>query len=376
MEPRPLPRSAPDLSVTGPAEVAESQPLPTDMPLPSDPRVIFQGGLFLLAALAASYVAADIVLPIVLAFILKLLLHPAVRLMEKVRIPRIIAALLVILAFFGTIVGFAALLSGPAAGWAASLPRGIPRLQERLSFLKAPVDALRKFLHQAEGMTQVTDGATVAAKGPSLLETFFVGTQHFASGFFTMLLVLFFLLLSGDTFLRRLVEILPRFKDKRQIVDIAQQIESDISAYLTTITLMNLAVGLATGLMIWAFGLNDPILWGAIAFLFNYVPIIGPIICAGLLTLAGLISLDPLWLSFAPACLYFAIHLIEGQAVTPLLLAKRFTLNPVVVILALVFWFWMWGVPGAIISMPMLAIAKIICNRIRGLAAFGHFLSG
>ncbi|MFD2265156.1 AI-2E family transporter [Lacibacterium aquatile] len=361
-----------------PPEVADSQPLPSDMPLPTDPRVVFQGGLFLLALLAACYVASDIVLPIVLAFIFKLLLHPAIRLLERVRVPRVLAAILVILAVFGAIVGFGAALSGPASNWAANLPEGVPRLQERLSFLSAPVETLRHFMHQAEGFTQVGAGtaAAPAVKGPSLWESLFVGTQHFASGLFTMLLILFFLLMSGDTFLRRLVEILPRFKDKRQIVDISQQIESDISAYLSTITLMNLGVGIATGLMTWVFGLEDPVLWGSVAFLLNYIPIIGPIFAAGILLLAGLLSLDPLWRALLPAGCYFAIHIIEGQGITPLLLARRFTLNPVVVILALVFWFWMWGVPGAIISVPMLAIAKIICNRIRGLAAFGHFLSG
>ncbi len=96
------------------------------------------------------------------------------------------------------------------------------------------------------------------------------GTQHFASGFFEMLLILYFLLISGDTFLRRMVEIVPNFRDKRRVVEMSQQIENNVSAYLTTITLMNAAVGVATGLAMWACGLGDPVLWGALAFALNY----------------------------------------------------------------------------------------------------------
>jgi predicted PurR-regulated permease PerM len=204
----------------------------------------------------------------------------------------------------------------------------------------------------------------------------FTGTRDFASGFFTTILFLLFLLVSGDTFLRRLVETLPSFSNKRQAVDIFRQVESDISAYLVTITLMNAAVGVATAMVMWLTGIGDPILWGAVAFLLNFLPILGPIFGVVIFVLAGLLTIDTLWQAFLPAALYLGIHLVEGETITPLLLARRFTLNPVLVIISLVFWFWMWGVPGAILSVPMLAITKIICDRIRPLAPFGHFLEG
>ena len=190
------------------------------------------------------------------------------------------------------------------------------------------------------------------------------------------MLVLFFLLISGDTFLRRLVEILPRFKDKRQAVEISRQIEADISVYLATITMMNAAVGVATGIIAAACGLGNPLLWGTVAFLLNYVPILGPAIGAVIFVFVGLLSIDALWLAFVPAGAYVLIHVIEGEAVTPMLLARRFTINPVLVILAIVFWYWMWGVLGVILAMPMLAITKIICDRIEPLVAFGHFIEG
>ncbi len=139
------------------------------------------------------------------------------------------------------------------------------------------------------------------------------------------MLVLFFLLVSGDTFLRRLVEILPRFKNKRQAVDISQQIESDVSAYLLTITIMNSAVGVATGTVMALCGVGDPILWGTVAFLLNYIPILGPMMGVVVFILAGLLSINSLWAAFLPAGLYLLIHLVEGETVTPMLLAARQT---------------------------------------------------
>ena len=162
------------------------------------------------------------------------------------------------------------------------------------------------------------------------------------------MLFLFFLLVYGDIFLHRLVEILPRFKSKRQVVEISQQIESDISAYLVTITIMNAAVGIATALAMWFTGVGDPILWGTVAFLLNYVPILGTALGVLIFLLAGLLTHDILWQALLPAGL---------------------TLNPVLVIISLVFWFWMWGIPGVILSMPMLATTKIICDR---MSALGH----
>jgi predicted PurR-regulated permease PerM len=351
------------------------------MPLPSDLRTIFQGGLFVLALLTALYVTREIVLPIVLAFILKLLLQPALRMLERLRVPGMLGALLLIGLLFGTIVAFGTALSGPAGSWAAKLPEGVPRLQEHLSFLRAPIEAVRQFLKQAEGYVSGNAPSTAGApQAPAidagLWATLFAGTRAFAGGFFETVLVLFFLLLSGDTFLRRLVEILPRFSDKRQAIEMSQHIEHDISAYLITVTIMNAAVGLATALVMWLCGLGDPILWGAVAFLLNYVPILGPTIGLVTFTLAGLLSANTLWRALLPAALYLVIHLVEGETITPRLLARRFTLNPVLVIMALIFWYWMWGVPGAILAVPMLAITKIICDRIRMLAAFGHFLEG
>jgi predicted PurR-regulated permease PerM len=344
-----------------------------DILLPSDPNTVLLAGLVLFAALTAAYVAAEVILPIVLAMVLTLLLQPGMRLLGRLHIPRALSALLLILTALIGISALGAAVSGPAKAWAERLPEGLPIIEEKLRFLSKPIRTASEFLQKADRMGQ--HGAS-SDGGLGITGLLFRGTQHFASGLFETILILFFFLVSGDTFLRRLVEILPRFKDKRQAVDLSQQMEDNISAYLLTITLMNAAVGVATGVVMWACGIGDPVLWGIAAFLLNYVPIMGPLVGVALFFFAGLLATPTLWQSVLPAGLYFLIHVVEGETITPMLLARRFTLNPVLVIISLIFWFWMWGVPGAILSVPMLAITKIICDGVKPLNAIGHFLEG
>jgi predicted PurR-regulated permease PerM len=364
--------SEPHTVVTEAADEAE-------MPLPSDPKTFFLGGLFALGVLAALYVASSIILPVVLAFVLNLLLQPVVRLLGRVHLPRAVGALLTVLLVVGALVGFVAALSVPAATWAARLPEGIPRLEAHLQVIKGPIQALQKVIQQAE---QVADappsrGSIVSVRRDlGITGALFAGTRSVLDGLFTTVLVLYFLLVAGNIFLRRIVEILPTFSNKRQAVDISQQIQEDISAYLVTITAMNAAVGVTTALAMYLCGLGDPLLWGTTAFLLNYIPILGPFFGVCIFVLVGMLSFESLWWALLPPALYFGIHLVEGETLTPMLLARRFTLNPVLIILSLVFWFWMWGMLGAILAVPMLAILKIISDRLRPLKALGHFLEG
>jgi predicted PurR-regulated permease PerM len=350
-----------------------------EMPLPSNPQTFFLGGIFALSVFATLYLASSIILPVVLAFVLKLLLQPIVRLLERLHLPRAVGALLTVLLAIGALAGLVAGLSVPATNWATKLPEGIPRLESHMAVIKNPILALQKLIQQTEEATDspAQKGSTIAVRPDlGLSGALFTGTRAVLSGLFTTVLVLYFLLMAGDIFLRRIVEILPTFSNKRQAVDISQQIQEDISGYLMTITAMNAAVGVATAAAMYLCGLGDPLLWGATAFLLNYILILGPLLGTVIFLLVGMLSFDSLWWALLPPALYFGIHLLEGETLTPMLLARRFTLNPVLVILSLVFWFWMWGVPGAILAVPLLAILKIICDRLRPLKALGHFLEG
>jgi predicted PurR-regulated permease PerM len=345
-----------------------------EMPLPQEAQTIFQGILCLIAVLACLYIAQAIVLPVVLAIVLTLLLQPLVNLLEQLRVPKPVGALIALAVLLSVFVGLGMLLSSPAAEWASGLPQAWPQLQQKFAFIKDPVEHIQRTLDQMG--IQLESPSAVLSNPIGMVTAVFSGTGTVAAHLLETLLVLFYLLVFGETFLRRLVEVLPTFANKREAVEISLHVERDLSAYLLTITVINAAVGCATAGVIWLCDVPGPVLWGVVAFCLNFVPILGPF-CGIILFLAvGLISMGPAWTALLPAALYFGIHVAEGEIVTPMLLANRFTINPVAVILSLIFWYWMWGVPGAILAVPMLAIIKIVSDRLRPFRAFGHLLEG
>ena len=275
-------------------EIIAPEELLADMPLPSDAKTFFLGGLFVLAMLTAVYVASEIVLPMIFAVMFNLLLQPALQALEKLHVPRVLGSIVLILVVVGTIVGIGAAVSGPAETWIAKLPEGIPRIVQRLRFLDAPINTLKTFLAAANNFGSAGPQRSSAGPfdGEAILSSVFADTRSFAGGLFTTVMFLYFLLVAGDSFLRRLVEVLPRFASKRQAVDISQQIGHDISAYLLTITVMNALVGLATALVMWATGVGDPVLWGTVAFILNYVPIFGPAAGFFIFLFAGALTID------------------------------------------------------------------------------------
>jgi predicted PurR-regulated permease PerM len=340
-------------------------------------------GILLLSILAVTYTlyfGKEIILPIMLAVMLKLLLQPAMRLLhERLRLPQGIAALVLILVVFGAIGAVAFAVSLPASGWIARAPEGLQVLKEKLSVLREPLEFLQHGLDELKSVTSGSqDGAaqTVTVKQDSGLPSSLAsGTVVILSRFFTTMVVLFFLLAAGDRLLRGFVEVLPHFSDKRQAVEIASEIQENITGYLLTITMMNAIVGVATALVMWACGLGTPLLWGSTAFLLNYVPILGPMAGVVIFFIAGLLSLDWPWHALIPAGSYLLIHIAEGETITPMLLARRFTLNPVLVIVSLFFWHTLWGIPGALLAVPILAMIKIIADRVEPLKPIGHIIS-
>jgi predicted PurR-regulated permease PerM len=358
------------------AEPPAADPRGAEMPLPRSPQTVFLGILTLIAILACLYVARDIVLPVVLALVLKLLFQPLVKVLERIHIPKAVGALFSIALLLGVFVGLGMLLSSPASRWATQIPQAWPMLKKRFAVLQAPIDHIQSTLDSMGVHLSGAGSDSFLSHPVSMVTAVFSGTGTVASNLLETLLVLFYLLVFGETFLRRLVEVLPRFDDKREAVEISQHMEKDLSAYLLTITIINALVGCGTAIVMWICGVPGPILWGVVAFCLNFVPILGPF-CGILLFLAvGLVTEGFVWIAVLPAGLYFAIHVAEGEIITPMLLASRFTINPVAVMLSLIFWYWMWGVAGAILAVPMLAILKIICDRLRPFRAFGHLLEG
>jgi predicted PurR-regulated permease PerM len=332
------------------------------------------------AVLGGLYIGKEVILPIVLALVLKLLLQPIVGVLcGKLRIPEVVSALILILALFGSVAVVGFTISGPASAWIRKAPEVLPSLKEKLVVLRQPIDHMQQTFKELENVATPggpdANSPTVNVKDQSAIAGAVARVGHVSLGrFFATMVVLFFWLAAGDRLLRGLIEILPRLSDKRQALDIAFEIQRNIGGYLLTITLMNSLVGIATGLAMWSCGLGDPILWGAMAFLLNYVPILGPLTGIGIFLVAGIVALDWPWYALLPAFVYTLIHITEGELITPILLAKRFTLNPVIVVVSLFFWDALWGIPGAFLAVPLLAVIKIVCDRIETLQPMGHLI--
>ena len=354
-----------------------------EMQAPSRPGGKALGTLAVLAVIYTLYFASAILLPFALAIVLYLLLSPLMRFLNRrLRIPRALAALLLILGLFVLVGGVGATISVPASYWVGRAPEAVSKLEQKLSFLQQPITYAQQGYDKLNGMMggAPSDGGHTPSGAPgmssltSLGSSILIGTKALLGDGFTILLLLFFFLSSGDTLLRRLVEVLPTMEDKKRAVEIASEIEENVAGYLATITVMNLLVGVLSGLQVWLLGLPDPLLFGTVAFLLNYIPILGPMTGVLLFFVVGIFVFSNPLFAFAPAGVYLAIHVLEGETITPMLLARRLTLNPVLVIVSLFFWDWMWGVPGALLSVPFLAVAKIVCDRLPGLHAVGHML--
>ncbi len=188
--------------------------------------------------------------------------------------------------------------------------------------------------------------------------------------------LLFLLLSSGTMFQEKLVRSLPRFRHKKQAVAITNQIQKDISTYLATVSLINAGLGLAIGFGLYAIGLPNAALWGTMAALLNFVPYIGFAIGTTIVFIVGLLTFDTLTAALMPPLVYIACNAIEANAITPILLGRRLTLNAVVVFLAVLIWGWLWGVSGALLAVPLLAMMKVIADRVDGLGGLSEFLSG
>ena len=291
------------------------------MPLPRNRQALLLAGIFGLLLIYSLYFARDMAIPVVFAVILHFALEPVMRSLVRLHIPRAIAGLLVILAFLACVAGFAMTLSAPAADWIAKAPQSLSRIEDRLYFLKEQIAELQDALHHVEKIAAGTgrETAVVAVEGPGLSSSLFSGTRSMLTELGTITVLLFFFLVSGDMMLRRFVEILPRLADKKQAVEITREIESQVSAYLGTIGLINAAVGVATGVAAYLCGLPDPVLWGTVAFALNFIPILGPLTGVTVLFLVGLMTFDGVGHALLPAGIYLLIHLVEGEALTPML---------------------------------------------------------
>jgi predicted PurR-regulated permease PerM len=334
--------------------------------------------LLVIALFYTLYFARAFFLPVTFGLLLNLLLSPFVRTLKRARIPYPIGAALVVLSIVAALGVGGYFLAEPAQTWIAKAPQSIAAANTKIRKLRRPVDQVTKSADQVARAAASASGAPrtqeVTLAGPTIMDRIVSISAAILAGALETLVLLYFLLASGDLFLQKLTSMLPEFRDKKKAVAIARETETSISLYLTTVALVNVLEGGVVTLVMWALRMPNPVLWGVLVLFLEFVPYLGALVMVGVLTLAALVTFDNLGHIIAVPASYLAINLLQAYVLTPLLLGRRLTLNPVAILIGLILWWEIWGVAGAFIAVPLLATFKILCDHIETLAPLGEFL--
>ena len=335
--------------------------------------------LLVLGAIAFLYFARPVILPLFLACVGGMALKPLMRWSSWCRIPTALSAAIVLcLLVFAFGIGVFQ-LGRPAATWLNEVPQHMTELRQRvqkifprIAHLSEAVAALNNLGATEE---EQQNAPTVQLKASRVPTLFINWTGTFLAGVGETLVLLYLLLASGDLFLQKLVRVMPTLRDKKSAVAISREIQENISTYLFSVSLINIGLGLIASAGLYFMGVPNAAMWGMLVAVLNFVPYFGPV--AGILLLAtvGLLSFDTLWQAVIPPAWYLLLHLLEANLITPVLLGRRFTLNPVVIFVSLIFWTWLWGVPGALLSVPILVSIKVVCDRVPAMASVSELLS-
>lgn len=338
-------------------------------------------GLFLIAFFTALKLARPFVLPVVGALLLNFFLTPIVRFLRRRGVPTVLGAALVLLTLVGATAFGVYRLTAPATEWLSRADVTVRIAERRLAGIRRPVEEVQRAVEEVEQAARGgEDGeppeqeVTVRSDdaGLGVLER----VRAFVVGVVVMFFLLFFLLASGEVFLRKLARVLPEFRYRRTAVEVARRTESEITTYLFTMALINVGVGVVIGAALWLMDMPSPILWGVMAGLLNFVPYLGPlvgIIVTGTVALATFSSVGH---ALAVPAVYLLVNAMEGYLVTPWVMGRRLTLNPVAIFVSVLFWGWLWGIPGALLAVPLLTVFKILCDNVEVLSPVGEFLAG
>jgi predicted PurR-regulated permease PerM len=334
--------------------------------------------LLVIASFYTLYFARAFFLPVTFALLLNLLLSPVVRGMKRAKIPEPIGAAIVVLGMVAALALGAYGLAEPVQAWVTKAPQTIALANAKIRKIRRPVEQVTKSADQMEraasGVTGATHTPEVTLRGPTLVDRLVSTSASLLAGTLETLVLLYFLLASGDLFLQKLTKMLPEFRDKKKAVAIARETETSISTYLSTVALINVLEGGVVTLIMWALGLPNPALWGVLVLFLEFIPYLGALVMIGVLTLAALSTFDSATRIVAVPLSYLAVNLLQAYVVTPLLLGRRLTLNPVAILIGLILWWEIWGVAGAFIAVPLLAAFKIFCDHIETLSPVGEFL--
>ena len=343
-------------------------------------RVALQGLLFF-TIIAALYLARDFFLPLILALFVAFTLRPAVRYLEKRRVPPWLTATLFMVVLLG-VAGLAIyLLSAPILSWIDQ----IPQLQQKFSNKFSGVgEILKKFsnindqIQNVSTMVPEKHVQEVVVKehfSPGLMLTITGYPIQVAVQLAVTLVLTVFLLASGDLFYQKLVRILPNLTARKQALHIVFDIEAEVSTYVLTLSCINAGLGLVVAIAFQILGMPSPYLWGMLIFAFNFVPYVGTMAVIVLAGFMAIVSFDSLSYAMLVPLAYGALSLLESEIIRPQILGHRFEMNAVAILIFLAFWSAMWGIAGAAIAVPSLVTLKIFCNHLESLSGLGEFLS-
>jgi predicted PurR-regulated permease PerM len=321
----------------------------------------------------------SLLLPIVLALLLSYLLRPIVRGLAKLKIPPIIGSALLLLSIVGLIGYGTSFLATPAASWLEKVPYSLHQLQQRLHPFKKPMDKVAQASGAIENLTatdnQQNKTPTVEVKQHPLSDKLVGRTPELIVSALTVLILLYFLLAYDGVFLAKLIKLMPTLSDKKRAVSIANEIEAQVSRYLFTITIINICLGLGVGATVGFLGLPNPLMWGTMVAVLNFVPYLGALTGIICMTLGAVLSFDSMGYALLFPLSYLVLATLEGNFITPMVMGRSLTLNPVLVLLSLTFWGWMWGIVGVILAVPILAAFKIFCGHIEPMEPLAEFIS-
>jgi predicted PurR-regulated permease PerM len=334
-------------------------------------------GLFIIAVLAVLYLAKSVFIPIFLAVVFSFVLMIPVNLLEKIRIPPSLGALIVLLATLGGFSVLAYNMYDPIRVWVERFPNEIQNIETKIEELRSSFNEVQKTTEEIDQtITDLTGSAVkspdtqeVVVKSGSRLYTLMDNTQAFIVGFMFFLLLLYFLLAFGELMIKSLMMTWQDRAHRITFLRITQASQFQISHYLLLITLINIGLGIITALGMWMIGMPTPLLWGVSASLLNYIPYLGPLINMILVSFVGLITFDHISTAMLPALLILGLNIIEGQVIQPLFVGRMFTINPVFVFISVAFWGWLWGVAGMFMAVPLLMILNSFVIKMRELAA-------
>jgi len=334
-------------------------------------------GILVLLSVYTFYVSSPVLIPLTLAVLITMILSPVMSLFDRLKIPRPLSAAVVIAILVGILGGGAYGLSGPAQEWLQKLPQSGGKIDQMLRSIKKPFAQIEQATERLSSATERQNATTpqrVQLAPPSLTERLAGGTAQIAAALSVIFVLVFFLLSSGDTFLRKLVSVIPTFADKKRTVETIRSIESDISFYLVMMLLINLGLGLGVALITGLLGIPDPLLWGTLTVILSFAPYVGEMAITVTLLIISMVTFDTLGKALiAPAA--YIILMSSVHLTVPVIVRRRLLLNPVAVFIAIIFLGWIWGIPGALLAVPLLASCKIICERIEHLNAIAAFLT-